>query len=93
MLVLTLSLSLKNCKTCHAEGDSIVIPGALVHANLCVITFSPYISNQISPIHSSEQQQKSINNSCNILKLMSKTFDQKMWHNFREILVKATFKV
>ena len=52
-----------------------------------------YISNQISPIRSSEQQQKSINNFCNILKLISKKFDTKLWHNFREILVKATLKV
>ena len=37
-----------------------------------------YIFNQNSPIRSIQQQQKSFNHCCNILKLMSKKFDAKL---------------
>ena len=69
----------------HKQSFSIALPetGRVV----------AYISNQISPIRSTQQQQKAINNCCNILKLISKKLDTKLWHNFREILVKTTLKV
>ena len=69
----------------HKQSFSIALP-----ETGCVVA---YICNQISPIRGTQQQQKSINNCCDILKLFSKKFDTKLWHNFREILVKATLKI